>query len=397
MEVQLTFKGVGASDDRSLLHARRTPLWCSIVLDVRDTLCRRGRTPATVFAHVVPRISKEIVDLPSDRRGITEFGLIVSLDRNVLFDPLRLAGDLTAETEQMLNRFPLYLLGTRPITTIVPGSIKFEAGRMSAEFQSGGTSAEAIVACTWPESRIKPDHRIDCPSPHNVLRVFEESGALLLRRNASSLLAEAMAYVESPERRMPFDLQFLDLGVQYIGKSYGREGSRGAFARLKSHRTFQRVLAELSVESEAWLMLLDSTTHDKITSTVPLSEVGERPDALHVDRVVRGLSEDEQLVDLVEGSLIRHFQPPYNVQLKKDFPVASAKSVSGPLAQHVNLVGVEIETERLGLRLFSKIVSPAFEHRPRFHLQSQAEREGMFDFADDVTTGQFDGGGPLAQ
>lgn len=326
--------------------------------------------------------------MTAKRRRTTEFGIIVPLDRMALAAPRALRNQNVSQSlRQYADECHLYLVGRRPKTCIEPHSVSIDDGLLTARFISRVNSEEAIVDCRWTRHNFKNDVHIDSPWPHNIVTILDADGGLVLRCNASLLLAQAMMYTKSDEQRLPVDAQFLDLAVEYVGKAYGEEGERGAFTRLQSHSTLQRILAELPGDMEAWILMLDSTTYTLLTSIVPISETGDKADQEddeHIDRIFADPMVDSAIVDVVEGSLIRYFQPPYNIQLKQSFPQPTAKPLAEVYARDLNLVGATIDTRRLSLRLLSAAVRPSFRHEAVFTLHDENDRKNMLDFVDDI-------------
>lgn len=322
------------------------------------------------------------------RKFTSEFGLIVPLDRTVLLEPKALRdSNVNPDLKNYAESCHLYLIGHRPMTCIMPEHTTVEGERITARFISRVNSEEAVVHVSWNHPGLKAGERVDSPWPHNVVRILDAEGRQLLRRNASILLSQAMALLPSVSERGPVDRQFLDLSVDYVGKSFGQAGERGAMTRLSSHSTLQRILTETPREMEIWILLLDSTTYTIVTTLVPVGKRGDAADREDDDRIKRafdGPMGDAAITDILEGSLIKYFQPPYNVQLKSTFPEPTSKPLSEAYARDLNLIGFELDTSHLSVRLGSSSVPPSFDHAVTFPLHSESERKNMLDFIDDI-------------
>ncbi|MZG03526.1 hypothetical protein [Streptomyces sp. SID5614] len=285
------------------------------------------------------------------------------------------------------NGCHLYLIGHRPMTVVDPDSLSVDGTYMTARFISYEKSDDAIIECFWKQPGVTGGVRVETDWPHNVLRVIDASGNQIARGNASLFLAYAMVNMDSDEGRLPVDAQFLDLQVDYVGKAYGSEGERGALTRLQSHKTFQRILAELPRDSEAWIILLNSDTQTLLTTIVPWGKPGDAADIAdnkHIERALSGPLTDEMIVDFTEGCLIKYFQPRYNIQLKNTFPHPSSKPLGELYARDLNAVGFELDTRHLGVRLRSEVIDPSFHHGETYSLHSAEDRRDMFDFIDDI-------------
>lgn len=281
----------------------------------------------------------------------------------------------------------LYLIGHRPMTMVDPNFLSVDGEYMAARFISYERSDDAIVDCLWKQSGVVGGVEVLSDWPYNVLRVMDANGKRIAKGNASLFLTYAMAAARTDEERLPVDAQFLDLQVDYVGKAYGSDGERGALARLQSHKTFQRILAELPRDAEAWVILLNSDTQTLMTSIMPWGKPGDAADLAdneHIERALAGPLTDEMIVDFTEGCLIKYFRPRYNIQLKDAFPHPTSKPLMELYSRDMNAVGFELDTRHLGVRLRSEKVTPSFQHAEIYPLHSAEERRSMFDFLDDI-------------
>ena len=95
--------------------------------------------------------------------------------------------------------------------------------------------------------------------------------------------------------------------VLYVGQAKGRNGDRMAMDRLEDHSTLQKIYFEKSENypnQDIWLLLL-SFDHGRFNG----SRIYSKDDAV-----------DEQAINIIEGALIKYFDPKYNHQLKNTFP-----------------------------------------------------------------------------
>jgi hypothetical protein len=326
--------------------------------------------------------------MATPRRHTTEFGLVIPLDRTMLVEPRALrVENIAPALQQYADSCHLYMIGHRPMTCIDPRATSVEGDVISARFISRVASEEAIVECTWTHPGLKDGAEIDSPWPHNIVRILNSSGHQVLRRNASVLLAQAVAFLDSPADRLLVDIQFLDLEVEYVGKSFGKRGERSAFTRLQSHSTLQRMMAELPRDEELWIVLLDGSTYTVLTSMVPQGQRGDaadQEDDARIETMFDSPLSDAAITDIVEGSLIKYFQPRYNVQLKESFPDRRARPLAEAYARDLNLIGFELDTWDLSLRLGSPAGAFSFEHSTIYPLHSDGERKSMLDFVDDI-------------
>ncbi|MFJ6459639.1 hypothetical protein ACIQM0_00935 [Streptomyces sp. NPDC091387] len=322
------------------------------------------------------------------RRRITEFGVVAEITRSILLEPRALREEnFDRDIIEYADKCHLYLIGHRPMTVIDPNSMKVADDVLEGRFISYENSEDAIVDCRWRQPHLSGGASVQSTWPHNIIRILDSNGKQISRGNASYFLQWAMAQSTSDTQRLPVDAQFLDLTVTYVGKAYGADGERGAIKRLQAHSTLQRVLAELPPDRECWIILLGSDRQTNYTSIVPSGEKGDAADLEDDQHLKQGTSSqltEGILVDVLEGCLIKYFQPKYNVQLKKTFPHATAKPLAEVYSRDLNLVGFDLDVRHLGLRLRSEEVDPSFEHGAMYELHNPAIRKNMFDFVDDI-------------
>jgi len=144
--------------------------------------------------------------------------------------------------------------------------------------------------------------RLACHSPYDVVEGFGADGDEIFRRRASSLLAEALAGASAAERD-EVGRRFLDLGVQYVGRTFTSTTRKGAFGRLSAHPTLTEALRDVPEGLEAWLLLI---------------ELDPEPRALHGDE-----SAAAELLKLSAVALVEYFRPPLNGM--SDVALASSK------------------------------------------------------------------------
>lgn len=227
-----------------------------------------------------------------------------------------LEGGVDDATAELLSQFHLYLVTWRPRTVVVPGSLNVARGMFHAEFRAAPRGTDVALALGWSDARSEEVRGLKARPPHDVVDALDSHGRLVWRRRASSLLAEAVAPMAAADRE-GVDQQFLDLGVQIAGPL----SELGSFGRLRQHQPVSAKLADLRPDVEAWLVLAEF--------------VRPRTDGTYED------------VPVSEGAAAAKVAAGYFT------------SGSGTAAQ----AAVEVITESLGVRLFSKVVPPAFRHR----------------------------------
>lgn len=152
--------------------------------------------------------------------------------------------------------------------------------------------------------------------PHREVQTFDDRGNLV-RRLPANFLAHTLAWEKSIT-----DLS--DLKVLYIGQSFGG-GNRTAIERLRSHSTFQKILAEScysSPDSEIILVTVRYEPYGFITSMDGRDKeaISDERDDNRLKSILKNPLKKGKQISLVEAALIRYFQPQYNDKFKKKFP-----------------------------------------------------------------------------
>lgn len=117
----------------------------------------------------------------------------------------------------------------------------------------------------------------------------------------------------------------IEYEVLYIGQSYGFDGHRTAFGRLRNHQTLQQIQIDISTKcpnKHIYIilfefgynitMLLDGT-RDKYT-------MSDEADDQHINDIFTDLPEEAQVINITEAALINYFKPDYNVNFVDNFP-----------------------------------------------------------------------------
>lgn len=158
-----------------------------------------------------------------------------------------------------------------------------------------------------------------------------------------------------------------DLEVLYVGQGIGKSNKRNAIDRLLNHSTLQRILAENSTyypEAEIQLLLYRFEHGQTFMSTggdlsaEPMASVDE--ERAHMMRMNTVHLTRHEKVALAEAALIRHFQPWFNIQLKKsDFAARKKIAVLERLLKK-DMTGliVELCTSNLNSRLMTANAAP---------------------------------------
>lgn len=181
--------------------------------------------------------------------------------------------------------------------------------------------------------------------------------------------------------RLKYACDSLNFKVEYIGQSYGADGSRNAIDRLLKHETLQKIsLKGIPKGFYLSLLLMEILPATRmITVFNPFAqekdESGARLQA-GLDKLF-GTSEQEQ-VALYEASLIRYFAPPFNKEFKDSFPSTNMKILRDCYDKDFAGLVAEICIDELPFRLFSDSIPPSDYHIAKHKLHNDEARKVFF-------------------
>ncbi|MCU1218616.1 hypothetical protein JAK24_19930 [Stenotrophomonas maltophilia] len=171
-----------------------------------------------------------------------------------------------------------------------------------------------------------------------------------------------------------------EFDVKYIGKAYGKEGSRNAIDRLISHETLQRISLEGVPEGYTLTLLLLSIAPSAQLLTVINPFAVEQDDSTRIAAGIDKLyntTEDERIA-LYEASLIRYFYPQYNKEFKNSFPSTDLGVLQGCYEKDFGAVVAEICHDDIPFLLKSDTVPAAAYHIARHELHKEQDRRVFF-------------------
>jgi hypothetical protein len=196
--------------------------------------------------------------------------------------------------------------------------------------------------------------------------------------------------MRSPRSRFPMAHTFAPEGVLrqlevlYVGQAYA-EGRRSALDRLKSHSSLQRVLADVvqkTPDDEVLLLAFEYVPYRMITSMdgVDKKATRDESDLKRFFSIIDNPLTEHQQICLIEAGLIRYFAPLYNEIYKESFPATDQKILSSCYALDFSGLIVEIDTEELGMELYSQSVARSGHHIAKFDLVDPQVRRSFFTF-----------------
>lgn len=311
----------------------------------------------------------------ANRKNITELALSFYSDGMLILHPkdIKKVDQQSTQATDLAEDCHIYLIVKRPRVSYVPGSLVIGQGKtvgrmrytrkgVPTEFEfmlKGEPNADSIEINDYPHSNM---------SLVNNGEIFFTVPAHLI-----AIICDEVS-----------DLSIRDLDVQYVGMSYA-EGKRSAKDRLQSHSTLQQVLADLSAdspESEALLVLVQYAEPQAIISIdgrdKSLRVEDDRDVIADLQRQQSEITKDLQIA-LIEAGLIKYFQPPYNDKYKNRFPHPTQKILEKVYSIDFGALTVEINTERINIRLCSAAREAGYHHIASFDLHDVSVRRSFFN------------------
>lgn len=306
----------------------------------------------------------------SKRKYISEFGLNMVSGFSVLMQQ-----DSLTLVDQIGFNPHIYIIGRRPKISLNPDSVIFTQESVSGEFRKHIKDKYVSIPFKTRNMLNTYDVSLKCDYPYTEYEIIENgSGDVIAKGKCALLLASfGSNYWEH-----------MDLEVLYVGQAYGKDGLRTAPDRLKKHETLQGIYAEAiknSPDHDIWLVLctfeplllssFDGRQKEYATTT--------EQDTEHMSQVINTDITEQQQINFTEAALIRYFKPSYNTTYKDSFPNPAHSTYSECYDIDLNMICVEVQTEDLGLRLWSEAVAPKWVHFCSFPLHSKEERMYMFE------------------
>ncbi|HEX3102931.1 MAG TPA: hypothetical protein VHQ22_00675 [Terriglobales bacterium] len=309
----------------------------------------------------------------AERKFLSEFALNMLASQKLLIQQEDLPGLVGADIFDE-NPCHIYMICRRPRISLNPAGFKVTDLEITGELRVQRGYEFDSHQFSLRNHLGTSELSLDCPFPHNFIRLRNKSGEILSGIKSAILALQ----VESLRRD-------LDLEVLYIGQSYGVEGARTAPDRLRSHSTLQGIYAEAlhnSPDMEIWLLLLSFHAPLLLACFDGRSkEYGTtfEEDTAHMERVLSTDITEQQQINFTEAALIRYFKPAYNTIYKDRFPNPAHQTYSECYDLDLNAVCVEIQTDDMGFSLWSKAVPKNWVHLAQFALHSPEERKGIFE------------------
>lgn len=184
---------------------------------------------------------------------------------------------------------------------------------------------------------------------------------------------------EAIMQRLNYERNALTFDVLYIGQAYGDDGSRNALDRLLQHGTLQKIAVQGGTSGRRLnLLMLEIVSGNRM-----ITNINPRATESRSDRISRGLDKlfgtnEAERVALYEASLIRYFQPKYNIKFKDSFPSTNMKVLADCYDKDFAGLVSEICIDELPFKLCSQVVPPSQYHIAKFDLHEDEARRFFF-------------------
>jgi len=314
------------------------------------------------------------------KRLPTEFAIVMNLHKMMILQQSELPNVNSHNYFDEYSPCHLYFVCKRPRITINPEKFIVNEENLFLTFQVHKKGEITEHQMEFRNNLGTTEIKLESEYPNNKFKLVTEKGVWL-----DAKVSTFLQY----HRHLPFDSEFLDLEILYIGQSYGVDGARTAPDRLKSHSTLQGIYSEAianNPDCEIWLalasfvqvniMMMDGRT--KFTED-ELDEDGPRAIAVSNKLNWEGINE-QQKINFTEAALIRYFQPTYNKIYKESFPNPAHKTYSECYELDINSICIEMHTsEMINCRMYSENTERSPFHMKDFLLQSKDDRKSIFE------------------
>jgi hypothetical protein len=299
-----------------------------------------------------------------ERKNVTEFALAMVNKNSLLLNQ----GQLD-EVEKRKLAPHIYMVLLRSKSTIDIESFSVTKTHMSGVITVFIKGSEKKVPFNIRHQYGTDDIRIEASYPYTDFELIDnDNEEVVLSANVGLLLTQ----IDSGKNEIP-------LKVVYVGQSYGKCGERLANDRLVSHGTLQKVYFDvMSCEPNMEVMLYVSEFSCELVTT----KFNNENEIIGTQCDFEDYIDNALVVNLVEATLIRYFQPVYNEKFKNKFPSKDHSSYKEAYEMDFNMLRVEVGSpiERF-CTLYSDSQMESRHHKCEYHFHGLDERKCMFDFS----------------
>ncbi|QZN77673.1 hypothetical protein [Paenibacillus sp. DR312] len=299
------------------------------------------------------------------------FGLSMVEDfRFMLQQPqLDLLINLSKEINSPIPEFYIYFVVRTPRISFKNESLHIAKGQLNGTIKIQQKDEFIEIPFEYPLDGDSKNLEILLEYPYEVVDILYSDKQLYSKINATIFLTEFLQYT-------------LDTEVIYIGRSFGKEGSRTALDRLPSHSTLQKIYSENRPDKSIWLLLFSFNRNSMVFLPPGINtdeNNGFEKWSKFMEHSFAPYSKvaKSQEVKFTEAALIRYFQPHYNTEFKYNFPSRDHTVYSDCYSAELDYIGVEIEAN-YGMRLGTDSAALNFNHNIFFDLNGERNFKDMF-------------------
>lgn len=314
------------------------------------------------------------------KKYLSEFAVNLCSARWLMISASQLmtGGTMREEEREIADSSHIYIISKSPVICFSKDSFKYENGIVSGHinYRVEGEIREKEFSFEFPLLDGAVGLKLS-KYPHRELITYDADGKELRFVPASLLSMASQWHLNNKE--------LSDLEVLYVGQAYG-DGNRTAFDRLKSHSTLQKILAQEqydSPDSEIQILTFEYAQYRVLSQIDGRAKnvISDYRDIGRFRNILKTHLTEHQQICLTEAGLIRYFQPKYNAIYKDNFPSDKHKILSSCYDLDFSGLVVEINTEELGLCLYSDRVPAKSHHICQIDILDPKERWGFFHFS----------------
>lgn len=310
------------------------------------------------------------------QKYFTEVAIAQATNGVLLINPVMLDDikNFSKDTHSFIEKSHIYFICQRARIRITKASSRTEEGiwiTLNVAFETGNTNISVLIS----DEKLTPE----CSSV-NIMK----NGTHCALTNGD----KNVTFWMPPEYFFPLlckqHPELINFKVLYIGQSYDSTGKRSVIDRLKSHSTLQKILAKQIHDfpwSEVIILLFsyaDPTLVTKMDGQGTPQIVGEE-DRKRFKSVYDEPLSKTQLITIAEASLIRYFNPYYNIYLKGNYPTSSIKHLNDAYRLDYNAIITEIDTEDIYVNTFTDSQKAKNHHIAEFDLHDKDDRLSFFE------------------
>ncbi len=282
------------------------------------------------------------------------------------------------EDQKTISNCHIYMINTRPQVSFVSDSILYDEGKMTLSGRVRITLQNGIIKeSTFSRNfkLVKDATSIKCLYPYKEITIHDCCDQVIRYIPAYSLLKEI--------DNLELVNNLSNLKVEYIGQSYSN-GNRNALERLRTHATFQKLLAKLQYERpdlEVFISMMSFQDPRLLANIDGRKDItyNEEYEGKRLRNIIKQPLKPNESINLIEAGLIRYFKPIFNERLKNNFPSVRQKMLSKLSNLDISGLIIEIPNSELDFRLYTDSISPQFMHFAQYDLSTSDGRKGFFN------------------